>query len=131
LRLAQLAVGSLEEGLQDIAECLRGTTGLMRDSVTNATRQHQEFLPEAATTNRDIALKCLTTNQRNRICVYHHHVKANKSKEESGKKFKVSGVPYPRTITKTEKAKKNALPDEWTVDVLKKLPYGTFTSGRR
>jgi hypothetical protein len=106
LRLAHLAIGCSEEGLADIAECLCDTTGSIRDSVSNAMRQHQDFLPEATTTSHDIALQCLTTNRNNRICIYHHHVKANKSEEESSKKFKVSGIPYPHTITKTKRGKK-------------------------
>ena len=48
----------------------------------------------------------LTTNRGNRICIYHHHVKVTKrqqdEEDEGSKKFKVTGMPYPRTITKTK-----------------------------
>jgi hypothetical protein len=61
-------------------------------------------LPETATTNREIALTCLTSNRKNKICIYHHHVKPNKNDEDDdmNSKFKVTGMPYPRTVAKTQ-----------------------------
>jgi len=65
---------------------------------------HQEFLPEAATFNRRLALHCLTTNRRNRICLYHYFVKNGKIHDGSAdSKFKVTGTPYPRTVNKKGK----------------------------
>jgi hypothetical protein len=95
-----------EIGREEIADCLLSGNSKISDTIANAARTYQEFLPEAATTSRRIALMFLTSNRANRICIYHHHVKTNKTQQDEedarNKKFKITGMPYPRTVAKTK-----------------------------
>ena len=62
------------------------------EKIARAVREHQEFLPEAASTNRRLALACLTTNRSNRVCIYHHkNKKGNIYDNSKDAKFKVTG----------------------------------------
>jgi hypothetical protein len=94
------SISGVEIGRQEIKEFVRNPhSNSISDQVCNAIRQHQEFLPEAATTSRLLALDCLTTNRGNRTCVYHHNTKSGKVYDGAeGSKFKVTGVTLARTF---------------------------------
>lgn len=81
-------------------------TTIITDDIACAVREHQSFLPEAATTDRALALRCLSTNRRNTICIHHHKTHSGKNYDGGPKaRFMVTGVDQPRMV----KMKKNSV----------------------
>ncbi|KIM71502.1 hypothetical protein PILCRDRAFT_17018 [Piloderma croceum F 1598] len=75
-----------------------------------AVKDHQWFMPRAATTSRELALEVLKTTQGNQFCIWHHaHDKGGKKHDSAKGPYKVTGTPYPRLSDKT--LKKMALLD--------------------
>lgn len=65
-------------------------------------RDHQDLLPRAATTTRELALSILTTNRDNKFCLYHHSTQKAGLIIDGEGKYKLNGVPYPRLVAKTK-----------------------------
>jgi len=87
-------------GNQQIDDFLANRNRTISDSITKAIRDHQDLLPRAATTTRELALHCLGTNRGNRWCVYHHVSKSGKIFDGSkDAKFAITGVPLSRKLT--------------------------------
>jgi hypothetical protein len=80
------------------------------DTICRAIKDHQSFLPRAATTSRELALACLKTNRRNTFCVFHHtHDKKGQIYDGSTKaKHLVTGVPVGRIAKKKRHDKEEA-----------------------
>jgi hypothetical protein len=69
-----------------------------------AVKDHQWFMPRAATTSRELALEVLKTTQGNQFCIWHHaHDKGGKKHDSAKGPYKVTGTPYPRLSDKTLK----------------------------
>ena len=71
-------------------------------------RDHQDLLPRAATTTRQLALAILTTNRHNTFCLYHHGTQKAGLIIDGQGKYKLNGVPFPRLVAKTKKAVVNS-----------------------
>ncbi|KAF8331199.1 hypothetical protein F5887DRAFT_922790 [Amanita rubescens] len=79
-------------------------------------RENQSLVPEAATRSRGLALECLTTQNFNVFCPYHHTIDkaGTKTDGKDGQKYVLNGVPLPRETVhpdaiKALKTKKSAL----------------------
>jgi hypothetical protein len=69
-----------------------------------AVKDHQWFMPRAATTSRELALEVLKTTQGNQFCIWHHaHDKGGKRHDSAKGPYKVTGTPFPRLSDKTLK----------------------------
>jgi hypothetical protein len=69
-----------------------------------AVKDHQWFMPRAATTSRELALEVLKTTQGNQFCIWHHeHDKSSKKHDFANGPYKVTGTPFPRLSDKTLK----------------------------
>ena len=70
-------------------------------------RENQSIGREAATKSRELALECLTTQNFNIFCRYHHEIdkKGKKIDGKEGEKFVLNGVPLPRKTVHPEAAK--------------------------
>ena len=66
-----------------------------------AVKDHQWFMPRAATTSRELALEVLKTTQGNQFCIWHHvHDKGGKKHDSDDSSYKVTGTPFPRLSDK-------------------------------
>lgn len=66
-----------------------------------AVKDHQWFMPRAATTSRALALEVLKTTQGNQFCVWHHeHDKGGKKHDLAEGPYQVTGTPFPRLSDK-------------------------------
>ncbi|KAF8332878.1 hypothetical protein F5887DRAFT_1286524 [Amanita rubescens] len=76
--------------------------------IRRLIRENQSVVPEAGATSRELALECLTTQQFNVFCPYHHTIdKGGKIVDgKAGQKFVLNGVPLPRKTVSPETIKK-------------------------
>ena len=69
--------------------------------LRKAVKDHQWFLPRAATSTCELALEILKTTQGNQFCVWHHeHDKGGKKHDSAGGPYKVMGTPFSRLSDK-------------------------------
>ncbi|KAJ2915827.1 hypothetical protein MD484_g4585, partial [Candolleomyces efflorescens] len=85
-----------ELGRKQIKKYLEsGDTKHFSVGTRRLAREIAEFLPEAATTNRDLATLCFLSAQGNYICRYHGHSRWNK---ECDSAILLVGVGHPKSI---------------------------------
>lgn len=97
------------EGKEALLEFVRSQkSGLRRVPIPLSVRARircvQSYLIEAATTNREMSLHCLTTREGNIMCRYHQGI-TKKSQAKDGDntgdkigEFAVTGIPGPRIL---------------------------------
>jgi hypothetical protein len=61
-------------------------------------RESPEFLPQAATTSRALAMHVLGTNRGSTICIFHQRHRAFSQHDGYDGKFLMKGVTYPKKL---------------------------------
>lgn len=95
-RFSQRNIGEAKKAVRHFLSDPLGTQ--IDAHIRRLIRENQSVVPEAGTTSRELALECLTTQQFNVFCPYHHTIdKGGKIVDgKAGQKYVLNGVPLPR-----------------------------------
>lgn len=95
----------VKEAISDFSVSAR--TSQIDPGLRRLVRENQYIAREAAPRSRELALECLTTQNFNIFCCYHHEIdkKGKKIDGKEGEKVVLNGVPLPRETVHTDAPK--------------------------
>ncbi|KAG6823923.1 hypothetical protein H0H92_008596, partial [Tricholoma furcatifolium] len=80
----------------------RPKTTVIDSTLRRFIRDNQEFMPNAASRTRKLAVQLLTNNRTNVMCVYHHLHDRDGAGQDGTGKYVLNGMPNPRHINQAK-----------------------------
>ncbi|KAG6823601.1 hypothetical protein H0H92_009694 [Tricholoma furcatifolium] len=80
----------------------RPKTTVIDSTLRRFIRDNQEFMPNAASRSRKLAIQLLTNNCTNVMCVYHHLHDRDGAGQDGTGKYVLNGMPNPRHINQSK-----------------------------